>query len=89
MSWLICWTSERQNAYPVLLRVVLDGTVGAELAHLGRRADALLDPLGAVLVRLIDKRECLDVCGTSTVSETVSKEQLDASSQESKSSVRR
>ena len=56
----------KENAYPVLLRVVLDGTVRAELAHLGRRADTLLDPLGAVLVRLIDKRECLNVCGAKT-----------------------
>ena len=47
---------------PVLLRVVLDRAVRRELAHLGRRPDALLDPLRPVLVRLVDDLERLDVC---------------------------
>jgi hypothetical protein len=74
---------------PVLLRVVLDRTVRAELAHLyvvmishvycyriepfvqremaqitnlGGGTDALLDPLRAVFVRLVDHGEGRDVC---------------------------
>lgn len=46
---------------PVLLRVVLNGTVGAELAHFGDGADALLDPLRTVLVRSVNLGERLDV----------------------------
>ena len=47
---------------PALLRVVVNGTVRAELAHLRGRADALLDPLDAVLVRLVHERERRNVC---------------------------
>lgn len=46
---------------PVLLRVVLDGAVRAELAHLGNGADALLDPLRTVLVSRVDQGERLKV----------------------------
>ena len=55
-------TEKRErDAYPVLLGVVLDGAVGAELAHLRGGTDALLDPSRAVLVRLVDERQRLDV----------------------------
>ena len=39
----------------------MDGAIRAELAHLGGGADALLDPVRAVLVRLVDEGQCLDV----------------------------
>ena len=52
---------KKVSTYPALLRVILNGTVRAELAHLRRRADTLLDPSRAVLVGLIDKLQRLQV----------------------------
>jgi len=46
---------------PVFLRVILDGAVRAELAHLRGSPDALLDPLDAILVGFVYHRKSLDI----------------------------
>ena len=46
---------------PILLRVVQNGPVGTELAHLGTSADTLLQPLGLIQIRFIDQLEGVDV----------------------------
>ena len=56
------------NTYPALLSVIEDRTVRAKLAHLGSSVDTLLDPLNAVLVRLVHERERRDVCSSAIVS---------------------
>ena len=51
---------ERLNR-PILLRVVQNGPVRAELAHFGTGANALLQPPALVQVRLINQLERVDV----------------------------
>lgn len=46
---------------PILLGVVQDGPVGAELAHLRASDDTLLPPGALVQVRLVDQLEGIDV----------------------------
>jgi len=46
---------------PVFLRVVQDGPIRAELAHLGTSDDTLLQPRALIQVRLIDQLESVDV----------------------------
>lgn len=46
---------------PVLFRVVHDGPVRAELAHLGASSDALLQPCALVQVRFVDQLESVDI----------------------------
>jgi len=46
---------------PVLLRVVEDGSVRAELAHLRAGPDGFLDPLRAILVGLVNHSLGVDV----------------------------
>lgn len=70
--------------YPAFLSVVLDGAVGAELAHLGGGADALFDPLDAVLVGLVHEGQSLQVYTYIVKPQTV--HTSDEYAQESKSS---
>ena len=46
---------------PVLLRIVQDGPVRAELAHLGTSNDTLLQPRRLIQVSFIDQLESVDV----------------------------
>ena len=76
--------------YPALLSVIEDRTVRAELAHLRRRADTLLDPSRAVLVGLIDEFQGLEVYPHTTISiPPYTTKKSDDCIQESKSSVNR
>ena len=51
---------ERLNR-PVFLRVVHNGPIRTELAHLGTSGDALLQPLALIQVHLIDQLESVNV----------------------------